>query len=425
MIFAIFITVALVVSGCGKNDKENNAVDAAKNSEEQDKDNHEKDKNEEETEKEDTANQNEETNRQTETANFAEIIAQMEKTTEGTAKVLFENDKPQVHEMDGVSVSLDAYTVVELKNFHTNFQIPFGDQTDGGVLLAQYTVKNELDKDVYYQPFLDLSYTGATKSFSNYKDLFPEDVQLPEKLGPSNDYALKAGETVTGYYVYPFGEDVLQDVLNLGTVAIDIPAAREDLDDFNSKIGKDAKFNISVTKEGADKVASNEVFYQDKATVDNMGDKTMLKEKQGIDESHKLEDVTVTLDGYQFTEFTPNEVEAPRFSNFENGIVLLTIKLNIDNKSSSEIGQSSISSKLTVNNGAQYMLSEGMLLNYKYSDVIEAGKSGELLQLFVLDKEQYDKIWKDKTFEFEIGPMRDKEAKDISKGKKATFELPM
>ena len=47
----------------------------------------------------------------------------------------------------------------------------------------------------------------------------------------------------------------------------------------------------------------------------------------------------------------------------------------------------------------------------------------EILQVYALDKEQYDKIWKDKSFEVEIGPMKDAEAKDISKGKKATFEL--
>lgn len=97
---------------------------------------------------------------------------------------------------------------------------------------------------------------------------------------------------------------------------------------------------------------------------------------------------------------------------------MITVKFNIDNKSSSQISLSSASSKLTVNNGAQYTFGEGMLLNYKYIDVIDPGKSGELLQIYVLDKEQYDKIWKNKSFEVEIGPMRDKEAKDIQKGRK-------
>ena len=113
----------------------------------------------------------------------------------------------------------------------------------------------------------------------------------------------------------------------------------------------------------------------------------MLKEESGIGKSEPLGDATVTLDGYQFTEFTPNEVEAPRFENFKNGIVLLTVKFQLDNKGSESIGLTSMSSKLTVNDGTQYMLDEGMLLNYSYNDVIAAGESGELLQMYLLDQE--------------------------------------
>jgi len=158
--------------------------------------------------------------------------------------------------------------------------------------------------------------------------------------------------------------------------------------------------------------------------MDNMGEKKMLKEKSGINDSKKIGDVNATLEGYQFTAFTPNEVEAPRFSNFTNGVTLLTVKFKLDNKAASEIGLSSMSSKLTVNDGAQYLLSEGMLLNYSYNDVIKAGEAGELMQVFVLDQEQYEKIWKDKSFEIELGPIRDQGAKDTSKGHKVTFTLP-
>lgn len=77
-----------------------------------------------------------------------------------------------------------------------------------------------------------------------------------------------------------------------------------------------------------------------------------------------------------------------------------------------------MSSKLTVNDGKQYSLSEGMLLNYIYNEVIKAGETGELLQVFVLDQEQYEKIWKDKAFEIELDPIRNKGAEDTSKAKK-------
>ncbi|KOP78816.1 DUF5068 domain-containing protein [Cytobacillus solani] len=356
-------------------------------------------------------------------SDFSELISYMEKETEGTTKILYENDTPQKHEMEGVSVSLDAYKLVELKDFHTDFMIPFNDQTNGGVIIAKYTVKNETDKDAYYMPAFYLNFTGASKAYNNYRDLLPEEEQLPTKLAPSNGYLIKSGETISGYYTYPFGDDHLKQVLNLSTAAIEVPAPLAVKDDFSSSFGKEGQFTLSLNESGEKKVEGNKSFYQDKATIDDMGTKTMIEEKNGIGKSEPLGDATVTLDGYQFTEFVPNEVEAPRFEAFNNGVVLLTVKFNIDNKGASEIAQSSISSKLTVNDGTQYMLNEGMLLNYKYSDVIAPGAKGELLQIYVLEKEMYDKIWKDKSFEVEVGPMRDKEAKDLSKGKKVTFTL--
>ncbi|WP_203364596.1 DUF5068 domain-containing protein [Bacillus sp. REN10] len=355
---------------------------------------------------------------------FSTLISYMEEETEGTAKVVYESNEPQVHKMDKVSVSLDSYKLVELKDFHTDFSIPFRDETEGGVILAKYTVKNDLDKDVYYMPTLDITFTGAEKYYTNYKDLIPEEKQIPTKLNYKTNYVLKAGETVTGYIAYPFGKTDLAKIKELSTVTVMVPPALLEQNKVNSAVGSEGRFNLALNGDGAEKVTSNNTFYQDRATFDNMGQKKMLKEKSGINENQQIGDVNVTLDGYQFAEFTPNEVEAPRFTSFTNGIVLLTVKLQLDNKGTDNIGLSSISSKLTVNDGAQYLLGEGMLLNYKYGDLVNAGEKGELLQVFVLDKEQYEKIWKDKAFELEIGPMRNQEAKDISKGKAATFTLP-
>ncbi|MGI8386747.1 DUF5068 domain-containing protein [Robertmurraya sp. P23] len=403
----------LIISGCGSDKKETIADENVSASKENSK----------EGDKVESQEEAEEATATGSVGDFTELITYMEKETEGTAKILYENKEQQVHEMDGVKVSLDAYTLLELTDFHTDFSIPFNDQTDGGVIIAQYTVTNELDKDVYYMPSFYLSFTGAQKAYDNIRDLLPLEEQLVEKLSPSNDYLLKAGESVTGYYTYPFGKDHLETVLNLSTASVEVPAAQAVKGEFSSQIGKDGQFTLSLNKSGAEKVEANKAFYNDKVTSANMGEKKLLKEAQDISTSEQLGDVTVTLDGYQFTEFTPNEVEAPRFVDFKNGIVLLTVKFNLDNKGSDSIGLSSMSSKLTVNDGSQYMFGEGMLLDYGYDDLIEAGKSGELLQIFILDKEQYEKIWKNKSFEVEIGPILNKEAKDISKGKKAVFEL--
>src|SRR5699024_1516474 len=129
------------------------------------------------------------------------------------------------------------------------------------------------------------------------------------------------------------------------------------------------------------------------------------------------------LEGYQVTEFTPHSEEAPRFSNFENGIVLSTVKFIVENNGSENVDLSGRSSKLTANDGAQWVVNEGMLVNYN-RDLIEPDETDELLPIFVLDQKQYEKIWKEKDFEIEVGPMKDENYQDISKGKVAEFILP-
>lgn len=419
MLLTTMILSFLIISGCGSDDKEAQEVTTTDAAEEK------KEPEDSETEKEpgEDVEVDNESDAKDSAGSFSELINYMEDETEGMAKVLYENNEQQKHEMEGVSVSLDEYTLVELKDFNAMFDIPFNDKTDGGVIITKYTIMNDTDDDAYYMPAFYASYTGAQKAFNNYKDLLPEDEQIPTKLSPKDDYLIKAGESISGYYTYPFGEDQLKDVLDEGTVAVEVPAPHSEKGEVNSTFGKEGKFTLSLNEDGAKKAESDKAFYEDKVTSYNMGEKEMLEEKDGIDKSEELGDITVTLDGYQFTEFTPNKEEAPRFESFKNGMVVLTVKFNIDNENSSEIGNNSVTSKLTVNDGSQYMLNEGMLLDYRNDDVIESGDSGDLLQVYLLDKEQCEKIWKDKSFEIEIGPMKNAEAKDISKGKKATFTL--
>ncbi|MES5848750.1 MULTISPECIES: DUF5068 domain-containing protein [unclassified Bacillus cereus group] len=415
-LFSAIIVAAFVITGCGQSDTTN-------------KEQKENATKESKTEKTDTTKENKPEDKKTEntatsSSDYSKLISYMEKETGGKTKVLFENKEPQVHKAEDVSVSMNSYTLVELNGFHTDFNIPFNRQTEGGVILVNYSVKNSSAKDIYYMPALDMSFTGAQKVYSNYKDLIPKEDQLPTKLAPTNDYLVKAGETISGYIAYPFGKDDLEKISSLSTVSVTVPTAQANKGKFDAPIGSPGSFSLSLNKQGAEKVATDKAFYQDKATANNMGDKKMLKEKSSINNSQELGAVHVTLDGYQFTQFTPNSVEAPRFANFKNGIVLLTVKFKLDNKDTQDVSLSPISSTLRVNDGTQYTINEGMLLNYDYNASVKTGTSGELLQVFILDQEQYEKIWKDKSFEIELGPMRNKEAKDISQGKKVKFTLP-
>lgn len=401
------------------NENENNEEENNDNNNNENEENNNNEENEENEEDEKPEGSGQETS-----GDFNDLLDFMAETTDGEVDVLYENMNQETHESDTISVTLNGYTLVELNDFHTNFSIPFDDETDGGVLVADYTIENTSDEDSYFMTSFDIEYTGASKYHNNYDKLLPEDVQIPKLLNPNTDYLIEAGETIQGYYAYAFGPDNLEKILDLGEVTIRINRPFSDKGDVTSYFGKEGQFVIPVSETGEERVESNKSFYQDKVTYDDMGEKIMIKEKSDIGESQDLRDVSVTLDGYQFTEFIPNEEEAPRFSNADEGIVLLTVKFLVDNNGDEEVDQGSGSSKVIVNDGTTGILNTGMLLNYKTGSIIEAGDSDEWLQIYMLDQEQYEKIWKDKSFEVEIGPFRNQDGEDISKGSTISFELP-
>lgn len=431
MLFITLVLSALLIVACGDEGDEEEAVDAAEEDEaveeEVEEEPEEPEEIEEEVEEEEVEEEVEEEPAEETTgegeSDFDELIAHMEEETEGTATVLYENTDAQTHEMEGITVSLDAYTLVELLDFHTNYEIPFDDQTDGAVVVTQFTVSNDTEEDVHYMTSYYMSYMGADRNLSNTNTLLPEEEMLSTLLHHSDDYLLEAGEEVTGYYAYPMGAERLEDVLDVGTVEIEITTPQRDPEDYSTMMGSDTIFTLPLDADSADSEAETAAqgFYEDRVTRENMGDKEMIEQEEDIGESEELGDATVTLDGYQFTNFIPNEEEAVRFDGDE--FVLLTVKFLIDNGYDEGISHSSMSSTLHLNDGEQWTLNEGMLTLYEYGDEVAPGETGELLQTFLLDQEMYEKIWKDKSFEIEIGPIRNIDGEDISKGKEATFTL--
>ena len=424
LLLVVMFLTAIIIAACGNEDEgePEETVDAAEE-EEATTEEEEVEEPEEEDEEAEEEVDAEETSASGNDGDFAELITYMEDETEGTAAVLYENNEAQTHEMEGVTVSLDGYSLVELLDFHRDYSIPFDDQNNGAVLIAQYTIENTTDEDLHYMTTYDLSYVNSEKFLTNHSYLLPEENQLPNILSPSNDYLLEAGEEIVGYYSYAIGEDRLAEILDLGSVDIAISTPQTDPDDFASTIGSEGRFTLPLDAENAEKEAdkASQGFYEDKVTADNMGDKEMLEEEQDIGESQELGDVGITLAGYQFTNFVPNAEEAPRFQ--EDEVVLLTVKFDIENGYEEDLAKNSISSTLHLNDGKQWTLNEGMLLPYTNRDIIPSGDSGELLQVFLLDQEQYEAIWKDKSFEMELGPMRNEDGEDISKGEKAEFKL--
>src|SRR5699024_7441554 len=145
--FMLLLATMLVFSACGNNEKKQ-----SKEEEEEVVDKDKEEKEDEEEDEEDEEEEKEEGKSNDGTAKIDKEITYMEEETEGTAETIYESDEEQTQELEDVKVTMHGYELVELEDFHSNFQIPFNDQTDGGVLLTEYSVTNDSDDEVSYMP---------------------------------------------------------------------------------------------------------------------------------------------------------------------------------------------------------------------------------------------------------------------------------
>src|SRR5699024_7101898 len=129
------------------------------------------------------------------------MIKEVEELTDGKAKIIYENNDPQIHEEEAYSISLDAYTIAELTDFHAQFTIPFDSEEEGAVLITHFTIENKTSEEIAYTPNWSLMYSGADRYPGPNRDVLPEEEQIAIALG-ENEYTIEPNEKVTGYYAF-------------------------------------------------------------------------------------------------------------------------------------------------------------------------------------------------------------------------------
>ncbi|MFS7412865.1 DUF5068 domain-containing protein [Carnobacterium maltaromaticum] len=417
-IMATTALCALVLVACGGNDKKIETSSSAESSSEK--------KVTKKESKKESKKKMDSSSKESGSEEFDKIVADIKENLDAKEiKVLYADMKPQVFEQGTVTVSLDGYETLELNDFKQDFASSFRDNSDyAGLLLAKYTIVNTGKEDAYYPPIFGLDYSESKHGFSaRTKNIMSEDVVDLSSTMVKKERKLTAGESVTGFLAFNIDGPSLDDMKKLAMVTMTIPAAySKDEISKEARLGEEVKIELPVTDKGEETIAEKAKFYPDKITVDNMGTKTLLKEKKDIAETADYGEAKVTFNGYQFTEFVPNETEAPRFSDFENGIVLMTASFTIKNDGDEIIAPSTSSATLNVNNDSQRIMNSGMLLPRTTDNEIKKGEDKEWIQVFAFDKEQYDKIWKDKDFSIKVNLRQI--SGSLRKGEDVTFKLP-
>ncbi|MDU5334655.1 DUF4352 domain-containing protein [Enterococcus sp.] len=334
--------------------------------------------------------------------------------------MLFEKGDVVTNGDNAVNFTINGYQYIKIENFSRDFSVSFGDQNrEGGVLLVSATYKNNSDKSVYTGPGFSMNVVGYGSAIGRDEDLLENDL-VGELLEKNNE--IKPNEEISGFVALGVKPAAMQKITESGTAEFELPGFYSKPDSFSKAdtIAEPKKERITLSDEGDKNNTESSKFYEDKLTKDNMGTKTMIHEKN-LGKSETFENATVTAEGYQITSFEPNEDQASRFSKFESGVVLITVKLNIKNDGESPLNVDSTSATLKIGNTVK-MMSENMLQIKSGEDNVGKGSEATKCLVFVLDKDEYEKLYKDQDLLLDVN-LYDTDFKRITTIGNIQFEL--
>lgn len=418
IILSSIVAAILILGACGQAKEKEEDVSAAEQPETEKQTNENQDTEttevEEEEEQEDEAEASE--NPQNEAAE--NINPTIEEETGGDIDIVYTNSDPGLTHAysDKVTISIEEYQIAHVSNMNESAKHNFDDEDEGYVITYKLEFENNLDEDVFFNAStMMLSDDGTENLYKRIGLVNREDWLLGDKDNAGRQFS--PGK-YTGMQAYTMTK-AQYERLSAPTYTIDIPMLE---DDFNKRIGKEAIFKVPFNEDGAEKASKSSALYADKMVTDTIADKELFFAKEDIDETQKIDDVTVTLEGIQYADVKPTTAHASRFSNFGDGpLVALTAKLQVKNDSKEAIAKSLIDKRLILDQNRGTMLSQGMLEPTLYGD-LQPGESEEILAVFLFRKDEFDLL---KELKLQFGPLADSNAKKLFKEKSVTFDLPM
>jgi hypothetical protein len=345
-------------------------------------------------------------------------IAEM---TEGDVEVLYTNKEPSyVHDMDGFIVTIDEYQVTKVSDINRDSEYLFKDNIEGYVVTALATYENKRSNPVYYTGFASILMDDRFDIVNGdpFKLVPREDVLKSDDPASVNKYP--AGFKKQGFLSFVMTNEQYDKLAETKPKLV-IAGGASEREDMREAYMEEAVFDFIYNEDSKENTASGPDYYRDDLTNQNIADKKMVFEKKDIGQKLELDGVEVTLEGVQYTEIEPTAEYAATFRNFaDDGIIAVTVKLNVDNKSEETVRLDGIQSILSVDDGKFRYLYQGSL-EPDTLKTIAPGKSSEKLHVFLIDKYEFDRHEK---FELIFGPFTGDDGKKIFKGRDLLFKLP-
>ena len=345
-------------------------------------------------------------------------IAEM---TEGDVEVLYTNKEPSYsHDMDGFIVTIDEYQVTKVSDINRDSEYLFKDNVEGYVVTALATYENKRSNPVYYSGFASILMDDRFDIVNGdpFKLVPREDVLKSDDPASVNKYP--AGFKKQGFLSFVMTNEQYDKLAETKPKLI-IAGGASEREDMREAYMEEAVFDFIYNEDSKENTASGPDYYRDDLTNQNIADKKMVFEKKDIGQKLELDGIEVTLEGVQYTEIEPTEQYAATFRNYaDDGIVAVTVKLTVDNKSEETVRLDGIQSILSVDDGEFRYLYQGSL-EPDTLKTIAPGKSSEKLHVFLIDKYEFDRHEK---FELIFGPFAGDDGKKMFKGRDLLFKLP-
>ncbi|MBY0223609.1 DUF5068 domain-containing protein [Mammaliicoccus sciuri] len=408
------LAAVLILGACGKAQEKEDEVSATElpENETEVKGNQNNDSETAETEK------NKESDERGDSESAENINPYLEEETGGDVEIVYTNTDPNLKHAysEKVSLAIEEYQIAHVTNMNESAKHNFDDEDEGYVITYKLGFENNLDEDVFYNASTMMLSDDGTENLYMRSSLVDRDDWL--KGNEDNTVRQYAPGKYTGMQAYTMTKDQYERLV-APTFTVDIPLLE---DDFDKRIGKEAIFKIPFNEDGAEKASKSSDLYADKMVTDTIADKDLFFAKEDMNETQKIDKVTITLDGIQFANIKPTTAHAERFRNFGDGpLVALTAKFQVKNDSGEAITKSLIQKRLILDQNRGTMLSEGMLEPTLYGD-LQPGEKEEILAVFLFRKDEFDLL---KELKIQFGPLSDSNAKRLFKEKSVTFDLPM
>lgn len=370
-----------------------------------------------------------------ETANAKETVqdeASTEKQDDGTelnpfiaedlnadVEVVYTNKTPGLKHAysEDVTIQIDDYQIVHVSNMNESSKTNFDGEDEGYVLTYKMILDNQSDEDVYFAGGVTLLSDDGAEYIIPRQYLVDREDWLKDDSTESPSQFTK-GQSFTGMNAHAMTKAQFEK-LSSPTLTIDSLFLN---DDVSQTLGEDAIFKIPFNDEGAEKAAVSAELYQDKMVTENIADKEVFFEKDGINETQEIDGVKITLEGVQYADITPTAAYKDSFTDFgDSGVVALTLNLIVENGSDTPFDKFLFDRKLTVDENRGTIFNQGML-EPTYRGTSNPGDKDKFLTVFLFRKDEFDIF---KKLELQVGPLKDSEAQPLFKEKSVTFDLPM